>query len=289
LTEAERLAIPVATTPLGKDVFDARHPLALGATRRNGTCMANAACRNADVIVALGTRFDDRSTSAWLPGFTYNIPPTKLIHVDIDPSEIGKNYPATVGILGDARTVLCQLLEAAPPPGRTSAERQGWLEKVGAWRRKWDAHVGGNRHSDAVPIHPQRVISELRSALPDNGILLSDVGVHHNWFISEFEPHGRRTFLQSFGFASMGFGVAGPLGAKLAAPDRPVVARRTACRVAWTAQPGLRDSPHNGWTQHQSARPTLYRRARGRLRRHGCLGTLYEPSGPCRNRTAADR
>lgn len=221
---AERLAIPVATTPLGKDVLDARHSLALGATGRNGTYMANAACRNADVILALGTRFDDRSTSAWLPGFTYNIPPTKLIHVDIDPSEIGKNYPATVGILGDARTVLCQLLDAAPPPDRTSAERQGWLEKVGAWRRKWDAHVGGNRHSDAVPIHPQRVISELRSALPDNGILLSDVGVHHNWLISEFEPHGRRTLLQSFGFASMGFGVAGPLGAKLAAPDRPVVA-----------------------------------------------------------------
>jgi len=72
----------------------------------------NAACRNADVILAIGTRFDDRATSAWLPGFTYNIPPSKLIHVDIDPSEIGKNFQPALGIIGDAKLFLQQLLAA---------------------------------------------------------------------------------------------------------------------------------------------------------------------------------
>jgi acetolactate synthase-1/2/3 large subunit len=187
--------------------------------------MANAACRNADVVLALGTRFDDRSTSAWLPGFTYSIPPTKLIHVEIDPAELGKNYPTTVGILGDARVVLRQLLEAftSSAEENTLADKHEWLEKISTWRNKWEAHISGNRTSDVVPIHPGRVVSELRAALPEDGIVLSDVGVHHNWLISEFEAYRSRSLLQSYGFASMGFGIAGALGAKLAAPERPVV------------------------------------------------------------------
>src|SRR5258708_23565093 len=96
---AEALRIPVATTPCGKGVFDPRHSLSLGPTGRNGSYMANAACRNADVILALGTRFDDRASSAWLPGFTYNIPPSKLIHVDIDATEIGRNFQPEIGII----------------------------------------------------------------------------------------------------------------------------------------------------------------------------------------------
>lgn len=221
---AERLAIPVATSPLGKGVIDGRHPLSLGTTGRNGTYMANAATRNADIILALGTGFDDRSTSAWLPGFTYSIPPTKLIHVDIDPTEIGKNFPATIGLLGDVKVVLTQMLGAlAPREDLSSPARQNWLAKIATWRDKWEGHVSGHRQSDAVPIRPERVVSELRAALPENGIVLADVGVHHNWLVSEFEAYQSRTLLQSFGYASMGFGIAGALGAKLAAPDRPVV------------------------------------------------------------------
>jgi acetolactate synthase-1/2/3 large subunit len=227
---AKRVGIPVATSPPGKGVIDERNPLSLGATGRNGTYMANAATRNADVILALGTRFDDRSTSAWLPGFTYSIPPTKLIHVDIDAAEIGKNYPATIGILGDARTVLTQMLELltanenlSAAAQQRAAERQSWLAKIETWRSKWRGHVSQHRQSDAVPMHPERLISDLRAALPENGIVLADVGVHHNWLVSEFQAYQSRTLLQSFGFASMGFGIAGALGAKLAAPDRPVV------------------------------------------------------------------
>jgi acetolactate synthase-1/2/3 large subunit len=221
---AERLGIPVATSPLGKGVIDERHALSLGPTGRNGTYMANAATRNADVILALGTRFDDRSTSSWLPGFTYNIPPTKLIHVDIDPTEIGRNFPATIGLLGDLKIVLHQMLaELTQQQISTSPVRQNWLAKIADWRQKWQQHVVAPRLSEALPIQPARVVSALRSVLPENGLVLSDVGVHHNWLVSEFSAYRSRSLLQSYGFASMGFGIAGALGAKLAAPDRPVV------------------------------------------------------------------
>jgi acetolactate synthase-1/2/3 large subunit len=127
LVYAEAMSIPVATTPFGKGVFDARHPLSLGVTGRNGPYMANAACRNADVILALGTRFDDRATSAWLPGLTYSIPPTQLIHVDIDPNEIGRNFQPAVGIIADARLALEQLLSQGTDRSR---RHEGWLQRI---------------------------------------------------------------------------------------------------------------------------------------------------------------
>jgi acetolactate synthase-1/2/3 large subunit len=223
LEYAEMMRIPVATTPFGKGVFSAGHSLSLGPTGRNGAYMANAACRNADVILALGTRFDDRATSSWLPGFTYSFPPTQLIHVDIDASEIGRNFRPTIGIIGDAKLVLRQLL-AAKPSDSTDKRNQPWLNRVAGWRKQWDRATTPLRDSETMPIRPERVVADLRRVLPENGILLADVGLHHNWLVAEWDVSKTRTFLQSWGFASMGFGVAGALGAKLAAPDRPVVA-----------------------------------------------------------------
>jgi acetolactate synthase-1/2/3 large subunit len=214
------MSIPVATTPFGKGVFDARHPLSLGATGRNGAYPANAACRNADVVLALGTRFDDRATSAWLPGLTYRIPPTKLIHVDIDSSEIGRNFQPAIGIVADARLALEQMLSHRADRGN---RQDGWLTRIEGWRTRWDEATRPPRTSDAVPIRPERVVADVRKVIPEDGIVLVDVGAHHNWMVAEYEPWKTRTLLQTWGYASMGFGVAGPLGAKLAAPDRPVV------------------------------------------------------------------
>ena len=219
LAFAESFRIPVATTPFGKGVFDPRHPLSLGTTGRNGSYPANAACRNADVILALGTRFDDRATSAWLPGFTYNIPPTKLIHVDIDAAEIGRNFRPALGIVSDARILLQQLL-AAP---RFASHYDAWLERIAGWRKRWEAATEPPRISDAIPIRPERAVADIRRVVPEDGIVLCDVGIHHNWMVAEYEAWIPRTFLQTWGFASMGFAVAGSLGAKLAAPDKPVV------------------------------------------------------------------
>jgi acetolactate synthase-1/2/3 large subunit len=230
---ATELGIPVVHTPLGKGVFDSRSPLALGSSGRNGTYQSNRATRSADVILALGTRFDDRSTSSWLPGYTYSIPPTRLIHVDIDPAEIGRNFPAALGIVADAKDFLTQLLDAVRQDRIGSDDgtlhsghppRARWREEIAGWALSWERHVAPNRGSDAVPIRPERLLGDLRSVLPEDGILISDVGVHHNWIVQEWPAFAPRTVLQSWGFASMGFGVGGSLGAKLAAPERPVVA-----------------------------------------------------------------
>lgn len=231
LAFARLAGIPVATSPLGKSAIDNRDPLSLGATGRNGTYQANRATRNADLVIALGTRFDDRSTSSWLPGYTYSFPPAKLVHVHVDPAEIGRNFPVTVGVSASPREVLRQLEErlrerlALPGTVRSDHEsRRKWQSDIGHWRTMWERHVTPHRTSDAMPIRPERILSELRSVLPDDGILLSDVGVHHNWIVQEWEARHSQTVLQSWGFASMGFGVAGVIGAHLAAPDRPAVA-----------------------------------------------------------------
>src|SRR5207248_9183702 len=125
---AEHVNVPVYTTFMGKGALSARHPLHLGIAGCWGEYPATEAARNADVILAIGCRFSDIHCSSWVPGYTYNIPPTKLIHVDIDPQEIGRNYPTELGIVGDAREVLKQHGERA---GRNAKrERTPWTGDV---------------------------------------------------------------------------------------------------------------------------------------------------------------
>jgi acetolactate synthase-1/2/3 large subunit len=233
---AAAAGIPVVSSPAGKDLASGSSgssgDLYLGPSGRNGTLQSNRATRNADVVLALGTRFDDRSTSSWLDGYTYSIPPARLIHVHGDAAEIGRNYPAEVGIDARVSVVLSQLHRALlsrqssgdPRARPDSAGRARWLSAARGWRDEWERHVAWSRGSDSVPLHPARVLAELRAALPADGILLSDVGAHHNWIVQEWRSGGPGTLLQSWGFAAMGFGVAGVLGARLAAPSRAVAA-----------------------------------------------------------------
>ncbi|SJM63842.1 thiamine pyrophosphate-binding protein [Gulosibacter sp. 10] len=214
--------IPVATSPLGKSTFPAEDELALGATGRNGTYAANRAARGADLVLAFGTRFDDRSTSSWLEGYTYRFPETRLVHVHIDPQELGRNFPPTVPVIGSPATVLRQLAEAMRETDYRSED--AYLDEVAAWKRKWFEHVAPNRGAEGGPLRPERLVADLRAVLPDDGILFSDVGIHHNWLVQEWEPREPRTFHQSWGFASMGFGLGGVIGSYLAAPERKHVA-----------------------------------------------------------------
>jgi acetolactate synthase-1/2/3 large subunit len=224
--------VPVVSSPAGKDLASGAAAY-LGPAGRNGTLQANRATRNADVILALGTRFDDRSASSWLDGYTYAIPPARLIHVHGDPAEIGRNYPAALGIGALVSAVLSQLRSALLARQAAGADpraqpdwgpRARWLAEVLRWREEWERQVAPSRSADRVPMHPARVLAELRAVLPPDGILLSDVGAHHNWIVQEWQPGGPGTLLQSWGFAAMGFGVAGALGARLAAPGRAVAA-----------------------------------------------------------------
>lgn len=222
---SELLQIPVVTSPLGKGAVDESAPLSLGATGRNGPYAANQATRACDVLLALGTRFDDRPTSSWTPGVTYSIPPTRLIHVDIDPEEIGRNYPVEVGIIGDARTVLRQLIDEVRPYADTARQLHAeWVTTTSGWKSAWARALEPIRVDGSAPIHPSRLVADIGDMLPDDAIVLSDIGIHHNWLIQQLRVPPKGRFLQAWGFAAMGFGVAGAIGAKFAMPDRPVVA-----------------------------------------------------------------
>lgn len=220
---AESLTLPVVTSPLASGSLAPTHPLYFGNIGRNGTYAANEGTRNADVIIAVGVRFDDRMSSSWIPGYSFSIPPTKLIQIDIDPSEIGRNYPVEVGIIGDARTVIEQMLTELERRGTRRNADTDWVNRLRGARDIWEKDRQPLTEADSVPLHPERVVAGLGRVLSSDAIVLSDVGVHHNWLVQRFKPQRPRSFLQSWGFGSMCFAVSGVLGAKLAAPERPAV------------------------------------------------------------------
>jgi len=223
---AKTLAIPVISSPNGMGCIDMTDPLSLGFIGRNGAFPANEAGRRADLVLAIGARFDDRSASSWLPGYSWNFPTTKLIHVDIDATELGRNYPPDLPIVADARTLLRQLLaELEHRSGyRDKTARREWLEQIAQWRAAWDEFVRPNFALHATPMRPERVVADCQAVIPPDGIICCDVGVSHNWYMQFWNARRPQSMLNSWGFSGMGFGAAGALGAKLAAPDRPVVA-----------------------------------------------------------------
>jgi len=218
------LRVPVISSPNGMGCLDMADPLSLGFIGRNGAYPANQAGRHADLVVAVGARFDDRSASSWLPGYSWNFPPTNLIHVDVDVAEIGRNYAPTLGIVADARTFLRQLLAEVEARTLDGGNRlQAWHAEIDTWRAEWDAYTAPNFDLDTSPLRPERVVKGLRKTLPEDGIITLDSGVHHNWFMQFWCARRPQTMLNTWGFSAMGFGPSGILGAKLAAPERACV------------------------------------------------------------------
>jgi acetolactate synthase I/II/III large subunit len=228
LTEfTKTLGIPVISSPNGMGCIDMADPLSLGFIGRNGAFPANEAGRRADLVIAIGARFDDRSASSWLPGYSWNFPNTKLIHVDIDPTELGRNYPPDLPLVADARTFLRQLLAELEQRGADYATRSAtkpWLAEIAEWSAAWDEFVRPNFALHCSPMRPERVVADCQAVIPPDGIICCDVGVSHNWYMQFWKARRPQTMLNSWGFSGMGFGAAGALGAKLASPDRPVVA-----------------------------------------------------------------
>ena len=219
------MRIPVVTSPNGKGAIDETHDLALGPIGRNGTYAANEATKNADVMLALGCSFDDRTTSAWIDGYTLNIPPTALIQVDIDPVEIGRNYAAAIGIIADAKAMLAALTRLARDKlGAGTKSYADWTARLSEHTSLWDDYQGKFSQSEAMPVRPERLMSALSRVLPENAIFATDVGVHHNWVVQLWKARRPRHLLQSWGFAAMGYATSGILGAKLAQPESPAIA-----------------------------------------------------------------
>jgi len=159
-----------------------------------------------------------------LPGYSWNFPSTRLIHVDVDHAELGRNYAPHLGILADARTFLQQLLGELNSRGTPDIARLApWLEQIATWRSEWDAYVGPNFEIHSAPIRPERIVADCQAVLPENAILSLDSGVHHNWFMQFWKARHPQTMLNTWGFSGMGFGPSGILRAKLAAPERACV------------------------------------------------------------------
>lgn len=221
---AEHLQLPVAHTLMGKGALPDDHPLILGMTGFWGTKFINEQCKAADWILGLGTRFSEADCSSWEAEYTFNFPPTQLIHIDIDPSEIGRNYPVAIGAVADLKLALSVLLRVARRLQPAGVKRPELLAAMAANRA---AFVAGNKEgmeSDAWPMQPQRILADLRQALPRDSIICTDVGWNKNGLAQQYPVYETGTIFTPGGFATMGFGSPAAIGAKIALPDRVVVA-----------------------------------------------------------------
>ncbi len=219
---AEALEVPVAHSLNGKGCLPEGHPLLLGMTGYWGTPIANEKCKTADLIVAVGTRIAECSSSSWYREFTFSIPPTRLVHIDIDPAEIGRNYATELGVVADARLALGALATAAA--GRAHAARGSLRADIAASREAYIARFAHQWTSDQYPMRPERILAELRKALPADGFVVTDVGWNKNGVAQQFPITVPGTFVTPSGLATMGFGAPAALGVKYAHPDRVVVA-----------------------------------------------------------------
>ncbi|HEY9748137.1 MAG TPA: biosynthetic-type acetolactate synthase large subunit [Allocoleopsis sp.] len=212
---AERFQIPVTTTLMGKGSFEESHPLALGMLGMHGTAYANFAVTECDLLIAVGARFDDRVTGK-LDEFASR---AKVIHIDIDPAEVGKNRAPQVPIVGDVRQVLVDLLQRSNEDGdaRYSTQTQAWLERINRWREDYPLVVP--QYPDNLA--PQEVIVELGRQAP-NAYYTTDVGQHQMW-AAQFLKNGPRRWISSAGLGTMGFGLPAAMGAKVALPDEQVI------------------------------------------------------------------
>ena len=219
---AEALELPIAHSLMGKGVVREDHPLLVGMTGFWGTPIANERCRTADVILAIGTRLAEANSSSWDPRFTFSIPPTRLIHIDADVAEIGRNVPTALGAVADARLALRALVAAAHDAKPRS--RGALRADIAAGRKAFAANWVDQYGSSQYPMRPERILSELRKAVPDNGYIVTDVGWNKNGVGQQFPITVPGTFITPSGLATMGFGPAAALGVKLAHPGRAVVA-----------------------------------------------------------------
>jgi acetolactate synthase I/II/III large subunit len=219
---AEALDIPVAHTLMGKGCLPDDHPLLLGQTGFWGTPISNDTCRAADLILAVGTRLAEANSSSWDPRFTFEIPPTRLMHIDVDLAEIGRNYPTELGVVADAKVALEGLAAAAQ--GRTYADRGNLRERIARGRQEFAENWAAQRTSSQYPLRPERILSELRKAVPEDGYIVTDVGWNKNGVGQQFPITVPGTFITPSGLATMGFGPAAALGVKVAQPGRQVVA-----------------------------------------------------------------
>ncbi len=209
---AERFQIPVTTTLMGKGAFDERAPLALGMLGMHGTAYANFAVTECDLLIAVGARFDDRVTGR-LDSFATR---ARVIHIDIDAAEVGKNRVPDVPIISDVKAALSGLLSLSV--GEESRGRtEGWLSRIALWKHHYPLVVPNPEGE----IAPQEVVVALRELAPE-AYITTDVGQHQMW-AAQFLPTGPRRWISSAGLGTMGFGMPAAMGVQVAKPNAQVI------------------------------------------------------------------
>jgi len=219
---AEALEIPVAHTLMGKGCLPHGHPLLAGQTGFWGVPIANGLCREADLILAIGTRLAEANSSSWDTRFTFQIPPTKLMHIDIDPAEIGRNYPTVLGAVSDSKMALQQLVATAKEV--RPRDRRDLRARIAEGQAEFLANFSEFYSSSQFPLRPERILRDLRRALPEDSYVVTDVGWNKNGVAQQFPFTVPGTFITPSGLATMGFGPAAVLGVKYARPERIAVA-----------------------------------------------------------------
>ena len=215
---ADLTGIPVVTTLMARGAFPDSHPLCLGMPGMHGNFTAVTAMQHADLLIALGARFDDRVTGR-VGTFA---PDAQIIHVDVDPAELGKVRRPDVPIVGDCRSVIEELVSAVTALGgsEAQADRSAWLTQLRRWQEEYPLSYG--EPEDDGPLKPQMVIETLRDACPEDTILASGVGQHQMWASQYWRFNHPYTWVNSGGLGTMGFAVPAAIGAKVGRPDKLV-------------------------------------------------------------------
>ena len=212
---AEKMNIPVATSPNGKGIIADTHPLSVGVVGSYSRECSNRAVAEADLVFFIGSPAGGMVTANW----TIIVPGTTVIQLDIEPTELGRNYPNKVGLAGDAKVTLQKLMAVAKAG---ASGNKTWLARVQQLVADWRAQIAPKLNSDAVPIRPERICKEITDALPPDGVLVADTGHAGMWTCQMVDlKHPGQRYIRCAG--SLGWGLPGAMGVKCALPDRPVL------------------------------------------------------------------
>lgn len=242
---AERLGSPVTHTFMGKGAIPADHDLYAWPCGDLGSIPGNGVTKQADVILAVGTRFSDRVTSSYRPGVTFNFPETKLIHIDIDGFEIGRNYAADIGIVGDAKSTLVALIDELGQTGDDYHDT-AYFAELQFLKQEWEDYLRPAREADVKPVTNSRAMVQMRDALPRDAVWVTDSSNPANGAFNEFPIYEPKTNIVAGGFSGIGFGLPAAIGAQIGEPERQVVAYigdgsflQTGTELAVAAQLGI--------------------------------------------------
>lgn len=225
LTElVDLLDLPVAHSLMGKGAVPDDNPHVLGMSGFWGVEFTNRMCLQADWILGLGTRFAEADSSSWYEEYTFSMPPTKLMQIDIDPEQIGRNYPVEIGAVAELKSALGVLVKVAKRLHPEGVQRGELVSSITEERATRKAGFVPDQTSTEFPLNPARILADLRATIPADSFIVTDVGWNKNGLAQQYDILVPGTFVTPGGFATMGFGSPAALGVKLAAPQRPVIA-----------------------------------------------------------------